>query len=97
MTSDQHAGNGDRVKPLTSKAAHNDGAGVAHIGFGDFFCSERLGDGNRAVKVVGVRGAEAGNGAAGLCPGGGELRMRVDDAANLGELPVEQGVRVQIA
>ena len=49
------------------------------------------------MEVVGVGGAEAGNGAAGLCPGGGELRVGVDDAADLGKLAVEQGVRIQIA
>ena len=49
------------------------------------------------MKVVGVGGAEAGNGAAGLRPGGGELGVRVDDAADLRKLAVEQGVRVQVA
>ncbi len=97
VTSDQHAGNSDGVKPLAAEAADDDGAGVAHIGLGDFFCGERLGHRNRAVEVVGVGGTEAGNGPAGLCPGGGELRVGVDDAANLGKLAVEQGVGVQIA
>jgi hypothetical protein len=49
------------------------------------------------VKVVGVRGAEAGNGAAGLRPGRGELGVGVDDAADLRKFAVEQRVRIEIA
>ena len=49
------------------------------------------------MEVVGVGGAEAGNRAAGLRPGGGELGVGVDDAADLREFAVEQGVGVEIA
>ena len=81
----------------STEALDDDGAGVADVGFSHFGGGEGLGDGNRAVEVVGVGGAEAGNRAAGLGPGGGELRVRVDDAADLWELAVEERVRVEIA
>ena len=80
-----------------AEAADDDGAGVADVGLGDFFGGERFGDGDGAVEVVGVGGAEAGDGPAGLRPGGGELGVGVDDAADLGELAVEEGVGVEVA
>jgi hypothetical protein len=49
------------------------------------------------VEVVGVGGAEAGDGLAGLGPGCGEFGVGVDDAADLGEFAIEQQVGVEIA
>ena len=48
------------------------------------------------MEVVGVRGAEAGDLAAGLRPGGGVARMRVHHAADLREGAVERHVRGEI-
>ena len=64
----QHAGNGDGIEVVGAEAADDDGAGIADVGFGDFIGGEGLGDGNGTVEVVGVGGAEARNGAAGLGP-----------------------------
>ena len=49
------------------------------------------------MEVVGVGGAEAGDGFAGLGPGSCEFRMGMDDAANLGEFTVKQEVSFEIA
>jgi hypothetical protein len=97
VAGDQDAGNGDGVEALEPEAADDDRAGIALVGLGDLLGGEGFGDGNGAVEVVGVGGAEAGNGAAGLSPGGGELGVGVDDAADLGELAVEEGVCVEVA
>ena len=89
MAGNQDAGNGDGVKAFGAKAADDDRAGIADIGLGDLFGGEGFGDRNRAMEVVGVSGAEAGNGAAGLGPGGGELGVGVDDAADLGKFAIK--------
>ncbi len=81
----------DGVKTVPAKAPYDDGASIADIGLFDFLRGERFGDRNRAVKVVGVGGAEARDRTARLRPGGGELGMGVNDAADLRELAVEQG------
>ena len=44
-----------------------------------------------------MRGSQAGDRAAGLGPGRGELRVRVDDAADLRKFAVKQGMGVEIA
>ena len=49
-----------------------------------------------AVEVVGVGGAEGRDGEAGLSEAGGELGVSVDDGADGGELPVEEGVGVEV-
>ena len=59
---DQHTRDGDGVEFLGAEAAHDHRTRVAHVGLGDFRGGERLGDGDRAVEVVGVGGAEAGDG-----------------------------------
>jgi len=48
------------------------------------------------VEVVGVGGAEGGYGEAGLGEAGGELGVGVDDAADGGELAVEEGVGIEV-
>jgi len=69
MSGDENSGDGKGIEIVLTEAAKDDGAGIADIGFGDLFGGEGLSDGNRAVEVVGVGGAEAGNFASGLRPG----------------------------
>jgi len=97
VSGDQNAGDGEGVKTFGFESADDDCAGIADVGLGDFFGCQRFGYGNGAVEVVGVGCAKAGNGAAGLSPGGSELGMGVDDAADLREFTIETGVRVEIA
>jgi hypothetical protein len=97
VAGDKDAGDGDGVEIVFAEVLDNDGTGVADVGFGDFLGGEGARNGNGAVKVVGVGGAEAGNRAAGLRPGGSELGVGVNDAADLGKLAVEQGVGVEVA
>ena len=66
MAGNQHAGDRDRVKSLGAKALDDDAAGVSNVGFGYLFGGKGLSDWNRAMEIVGVRGAKAGDGAAGL-------------------------------
>ena len=96
VTGDQDAGDGDRVEAAGAESADDDLAGRALVGFGHLLGGEEFGDRNRAMEVVGVGGAEAGNGAAGLRPGGCKLGVGVDDAADLGELAVEASVCIQV-
>ena len=94
---DQDSGDGEGVEFAILKEAGNDGAGIEDVGFLDFGGGERLGDGDFAMEVVSVGGAEAGDGTAGLSPGGGELGVGVDDAADLREFAVEQEVGIEVA
>ena len=96
VAGDKDAGDGDGVEVVLAEVLDDNGAGVADVGFGDFVGSKGSGNRNGAVEIVGVGGAEAGNSAAGLRPGGSELRVGVNDAANLGEFAVEQGVGVEV-
>src|ERR1700739_3187297 len=97
MTGDEDTGDGQRGEALGAKAANDDGAGVADVTGGDLCRGECFGDGDGAVKVVGVGGAEAGDWLAGLGPCGGEFGIGVGGAADLGEFAIEQGVGVEIA
>jgi hypothetical protein len=97
VAGDKNAGDGNWVQVVLAEVLDDDGTGVPDVGFGDFVGGEGPRDGNRAVEIVGVGGAEAGDGAAGLRPRSCELRVRVNDAADLGELAVEQSVGVEIA
>src|SRR5271157_2548092 len=65
VAGDQYAGDGDGVEVVAAEKADDDGAGRADIGLCDLLGGEGFGDGNRAVEVVGVCGAKAGDGAAG--------------------------------
>ena len=86
----QHAGNGDGVECGRAESANDDSAGVADVAAGDLFGGERLCDRDRSVEIIGVGGAEARDGTSGLCPGGGELRVGVDDATYLREFAIER-------
>ena len=93
----QNSGNGDGVKVFRPEPPDNHGPGVAHVGLCDLLGGQRFGDGNGAVEIVGMGCAQAGNRAAGLRPRSSEFRMRMDHAADLRELPIEQSVGVQVA
>ena len=71
-------------------------AGLVDVAAADGLVGERSGDGDGAVEVVGVRGAERRDGKAGLGEAGGELRVRVHDGADGGELAIEQRVGVEV-
>lgn len=79
-----------------AEAADDGEAGLVNVAAGDGLVGERLGAGDGAVEVVGVGGAEGGDGEAGLGEGGGELGVGMDDGADLGELAIEEGVGVEV-
>ena len=97
VSGDEDAGDCEGVEAAIVEEASDDGAGVEDVGLFDFVGSEGFGDGDLTVEVVGVGGAKAGDGAAGLCPTGGELGMGVDDAADLGEFAIEEQMGVEVA
>jgi len=98
---DEDRGDFERIDIL--EKAGDDVAGVFFVGGGNFVVGHGIGDGNRAAKIVAVSGAEAGNGFAGLSPGGGVFGMSVADTADFVEGFVENevsrkvGRRAQIA
>ncbi len=96
VAGDENAGNGEGVEVLCAEAADDDSGGVSDVGLGDLLGGEGLGDGNGAVEVVGVGCAEAGDRASSLGPGGCELGVGVDDAADLGEFAVEVCMCIQV-
>jgi hypothetical protein len=97
VAADQDAGDGDGVEAPFFEEMCDDCAGVEDVGLRDFVGAQLLGYGNFAVEIVGVGGAEAGDRAASLRPGGGEFGVGVDDAADLRKLAIEQKVRIQVA
>jgi len=97
MAGNKNSGNSDGVKLLGAKTADNDSPCIAYVARRDLLSREGLCYRDWTMKVVGVRGSQAGNGLARLGPGGGEFGMRVNDPADLWKLAVKQGVGVQIA
>ena len=97
VAGNQDSGDGDGVEMVEAEATDDDGAGVADVAGGDFFGGEGFGERDGAMEVIGVGGSQAGDRTAGLRPGGSELGMGVDDAADLGEFAVEQGMGIEIA
>lgn len=97
MAGNEDSGDSDRIKAFGPETADDDCSRIADIGLGDFFGGEGFRYGHGAVKVVRMGGAETGDGAACLRPGGGEFGMGMDDTADLSELAVEGGVRVEVA
>ena len=97
VAGDQDSGNGDGVEIAVAESLSDDFAGIADVCLGDLPGGEGIGDRNGAVKIVGVGGAEAGDGAACLRPRGGKLRVGVDDAADLREGAVEESMCIEIA
>src|SRR6202453_1657914 len=88
-TGDEDARDGKGIERFRLEAADDDGTGVVDVALGYFLSGERFGDRYRTMEVIGVGGAEAGNGAAGLGPRGGKLGVGVDAAADLRELAAE--------
>jgi hypothetical protein len=88
--------NPGRFAGIEAAEAPDDGAaGIALIVAGDLGGFERGGDGDGAAAVIGLSGAVAGDFAAGLRPGRGVGRVRVDDAAGA-EGAVDLQMRRQI-
>ena len=67
-------------------------AGLVDVAVAASFVGEGLGAGDGAVEVVGVGGAEGGDGEAGLGEAGGVLGVSVDDGADGEEVAIEEGV-----
>jgi hypothetical protein len=78
------------------KEADDGEAGLVDVAAGDGRVVHGLGTGDGTVEVVGMGGAEGGDGKAGLGEGGGELGVGVDDGADRGELAVEESVGVEV-
>lgn len=97
VAGDEDSWDGDGIQTLGTEAADDNGTGISDVAGGDIFLGQGIGDGNRAVEIIGVGCPEAGNRKAGLSPGGSEFGMGVDHAADLGELAVEEGVSIEIA
>src|ERR1700691_592447 len=96
MRGNQYAGDVVGIDVSLREGIHDDAAGVQLIVRADFLGLHFGGDGDVAVKIVGMGGAEAGDIAEGLGEAGCGERMRVDDAADVGEgsVQVQVGGRV---
>ena len=90
------AGHVFRIQPARFKRLANDPAGVALVGFFYLFGRERARAGNRALKIIGVRGSVAGNIAPGLRPGHRVRAVRVHNAADRRIGAVQFDVRVRV-
>ena len=97
VAGDEDARDGDGVEVLFPEEAGYDRAGVEYVGFGYFFGGEWLGDRDGAVEVIGVGGAEAGDGLACLGPGGGEFGVGMNYAADLREFAIEEQMGIEVA
>ncbi len=91
---DKNSGDGEGIEILES--AGDGEAGVEYVAAIDFLVCEVGGDGNFAVEIVRVRGAERWNGHASLRPCSCEVGMGVSDAANGREFPVKEQVGGEI-
>ena len=78
------------------EGAKNDGAGILFVFRSDFVGLQIFGDRHGAVESVGVSGAEARDGAAGLGPGDGEFGVGVRDTADVREGFVEFEMRGKV-
>jgi hypothetical protein len=96
VAGDQAGGDGERVDAVELEVVDDGEAGLVDVAAGDRLIRQRLSTGDSPVEVVGVGGAEGGDGEAGLGEAGGELGVGVDDGADGGELAVEQRVRVEV-
>ena len=100
VAGDEAGGNGEGIDggfvAMGAEALDDGEAGLVDVAAADGLVGEWSGDGDGAVEVVGVRGAERRDGEAGLREAGGELGVRVHDGADGGELAVEQRVGVEV-
>lgn len=78
------------------KRAANGFTGFEFIVAGNFNRGEDIGHRNGAVEIVGVRRAQTGYRGVGLSPRGSVFRVRMRDASNVRELPIEFKVSRQI-
>ena len=93
---DEAGGDGEGVDAVELEVVDDGEAGLVDVAAADGFVGEGLGAGDGAVEVVGVGGAEGGDGEAGLGEAGGELGVGVDDGADGWEFAVEEGVGVEV-
>ena len=61
VAGNQNPGDGDGVKALLAEPANDDRAGIANVAGGDFLGGEGIGERDRTVEVVGMRGPKAGD------------------------------------
>ena len=92
----EDGGDGEGIDLVLLKVADDGEAGLVDVASVDGFGGEFRGAGDRAVEIVGVGGAEGGNGEAGLGEAGGVLGVGVDDGADGEEFAVEEGVGVEV-
>ena len=93
---DEAGGDGQGVDFVLLEVIDDGYAGFVDVAAADGFVGERRGAGDRPVELVGVGGAERGDGEAGLGEAGGELRVSVDDGADGREFSVEESVGVEV-
>jgi len=93
---DETGGDGQGIDSLETEAVDDGYAGFVNVAADDGFVAQGLSTRDWPVEVVGVGGAERGDGQAGLGEAGGELGVSVDDGADGGELAVEEGVGVEV-
>ena len=92
----EDAGDGGGVEVEMVEGFDDGEPGHAFVACGDFVGGERAADGDLAVEVVGVGGAEAGERFAGLGPCGGGGAVGMADAAGGGEGAVDFEVGVAV-
>src|SRR5436305_1569339 len=93
---DEAGGDGGGVDFVLLEVVDYREAGFVDVAAGDGFVVQGRGAGDLSVEIVGVSGAERWDGQAGLGEAGGELGVGVDDAADGGELAIEEGVGVEV-
>ena len=82
-------GNGDWIEVVRLKGFQNNGSGICLVVIGGFVGCQCAGARDGTVEVVGVRCSETGKVASGLCPCGCVGTVRMDDAGEFRECPVE--------
>src|SRR5215469_16109556 len=80
---------GDSIGIKFGECAANGSAGFEFIVPVNFDGGQFMRHRNGSVEIVSVRRAKAWNGGVGLGPGGGVFRMRMGNASDVRELPVE--------
>jgi hypothetical protein len=93
---DEAGGDGEGVDAVELEVVDDGEAGLVDVAALDGVVGEGLGAWDGAVEVVGVGGAEGGDGEAGLGEAGGVLGVGVDYGADGGELALEEGVGVEV-
>ena len=94
MVRDEYCGNRHWI--YSFKGANDGRSGICFVLASDLFVGHHFCQGNRAVKIVGVRAAEARNRLAGLGPRRGVFGMRVCDSADGRKCAIQGGMRWKI-